>query len=181
MSSQLTWRKTRDQAFGGGATGRDLSALSVLVVEDNLNTRRMVREILKAFGISNVVDARDGAVALTVMRSVPPDVIVCDINMTPLDGIGFVRMLRTSPDSPDAFVPVIMLTAYSSRHRVGAARDAGANEFIVKPFAPKTLYDHLISVIDSPRPYVRTDDFFGPDRRRHDTGPLAAGKERRGS
>jgi len=86
--------------------------------------------------------------------------------MEPLDGIDFTRMVRTAPDSPNPFVPIIMLTAHSSMERVIQARDSGVNEFLAKPVTAKGLYNRIATVIESPRQFVRASEYFGPDRRR---------------
>jgi DNA-binding response OmpR family regulator len=71
-----------------------------------------------------------------------------------------------------------MLTAHSDKTRVEAARDAGASEFCAKPVTAAELLRKVGAVIDRPRPFVRTDSYFGPDRRRRDD-PAYKGEERR--
>ena len=83
-----------------------------------------------------------------------------------LDGTDFVRLVRTGDDSPNPFVPIIMLTAYSERSKVIAARDAGVTEFCCKPVTAKELFRKVRSIVNTPRPFVRTSNYFGPDRRR---------------
>ena len=75
-------------------------------------------------------------------------------------------MVRTAPDSPNPFVPIIMLTAHSSLERVIQARDSGVNEFLTKPVTASGLYSRISTVIESPRQFVRASEYFGPDRRR---------------
>ncbi|HEY0267556.1 MAG TPA: response regulator, partial [Rhizomicrobium sp.] len=81
-------------------------------------------------------------------------------------GLDLVRMIRTSPQTPNPFVPVIMLTGYTSLDHVRQARDGGVNEFIAKPVSVKTMMSRMVSVIEHPRPFVRTGGYFGPCRRR---------------
>ena len=94
------------------------------------------------------------------------DVAVVDYKMTPLNGVEFVRLVRNSPDSPDPFLPVIMLTGHADRRRIDEARDAGVTEFLVKPVTAKALIGRLQGLILTPRPFVKLDGYFGPDRRR---------------
>jgi DNA-binding response OmpR family regulator len=75
-------------------------------------------------------------------------------------------MIRTSTASPNPFVPIIMLTGYTSLERVRQARDAGINEFLAKPVSVKAILSRLTSVIEHPRSFVRTKMYFGPCRRR---------------
>src|SRR3546814_1685570 len=69
--------------------------------------------------------------------------------------------------SKNVFVPIIMVTAQSEEWKVMKARDAGVTEFLVKPFSAKTMARRITVVVENPRQFVRTDEFFGPDRRRH--------------
>jgi two-component system, chemotaxis family, chemotaxis protein CheY len=113
-----------------------------------------------------------------VVREINPDICVLDWIMEGMSGLDLVRMLRTDPASPNPFVPVIMLTGYTQMDQVRQARDAGINEFIAKPVSVKTMMQRLTSVIESPRPFVRTKAYFGPCRRRRG-GDEYRGPERR--
>ena len=72
-----------------------------------------------------------------------------------------------------------MVTGHTEVRRVKYARDVGVNEFLAKPLSAKELYQKIISVIDHPRPFIRTKTFFGPDRRRKNVGPPRKVEERR--
>ena len=63
---------------------------------------------------------------------------------------------------------MIMLTGHADKDHVMAARDAGVHEFLAKPVSPRNVYGRLLSVLNSNRPFVRNDDYFGPDRRRRE-------------
>jgi DNA-binding NtrC family response regulator len=76
-------------------------------------------------------------------------------------------------------IPVIMITGHSTQRRVSEARDAGVNEFLAKPLTARGVLDRVALVIDHPRSYVRTDTYFGPDRRRHAHNPNWEGPWRR--
>jgi two-component system chemotaxis response regulator CheY len=144
----------------------DFERLNILLVEDDPSMRTLVRDILYAFGISNIQTAQEGSRAYAELRHFPADIVITDWEMEPLDGIDFTRMVRTSPDSPNPFVPIIMLTSHSSLVRVIEARDCGVTEFLTKPVTAKGLYSRLTSVIENPRQFVRASEYFGPDRRR---------------
>lgn len=144
----------------------DLSRLVILLVEDNAHMRRLIRDILRGLGVDQVLEAVDGSEALAAMKSNAVDVIVCDWMMEPLDGLDFVRLVRTSSDSPSPMVPIIMLTGHTERHRIVEARDAGVTEFLAKPVTPTGIYSRLRSIIEAPRPFVRVGKYAGPDRRR---------------
>ncbi|MDD9907042.1 MAG: response regulator [Rhodospirillaceae bacterium] len=144
----------------------DLEQLNILLIEDDASMRALIRDMLYAFGISNIQTAQEGSKAYAELRHFPADIVLTDWVMEPLDGIDFTRMVRTAPDSPNPFVPIIMLTAHSSMERVIQARDSGVNEFLAKPVTAKGLYSRIATVIESPRQFVRASEYFGPDRRR---------------
>jgi len=143
-----------------------LTALNVLLVEDNPHMRQLLRQILNAYGIKNVFEADDGALGYERFKHKKADLIIVDWMMDRLNGIEFTRMVRTDDDSPDKFVPIIMLTGYTEKERVVEARDCGVTEFMAKPVSAQSLYDRIVSVIEGPRPFVEVGSYFGPDRRR---------------
>jgi DNA-binding response OmpR family regulator len=144
----------------------NIERVNFLIIEDNKHMSVMVKTILTAFGARNILEASDGADAFKVLKHFPADIIICDWVMQPLDGIDFVRMVRTSADSPNPYVPIIMLTGYTEMHRVTEARDAGVNEFLAKPVSAKKLYSRIVAIIEHNRNFIKNKQFFGPDRRR---------------
>lgn len=150
--------------------GYNLKNLRFMIVDDNAHMRSLLRVILSALGCknSNIHEADSGESAFQKLSSVKVDIIITDWRMSPVSGIEFVRQLRLSEDSPDPFLPVILLTGHTEMKRVLTARDAGVNEFLAKPVAPKELYTKIRSIIENPRPFVKTETYFGPDRRRRD-------------
>lgn len=140
--------------------------MTFLVVDDNRDTITLITQMLRGFGVGNVDNARDAPSALDILRSKPIDLIICDWQMKPVDGIKFTQLVRRAPDSTNPFVPIIMVTAYGEPELVCEARDSGVNEFLVKPVAPATLLSRIVSVLAAPRDFVETQEFFGPDRRR---------------
>ena len=138
-----------------------------MVVDDNRHMLNLIEAILRGLDIRIVSSKVDAADAFKEMNISAVDLVICDQMMEPLNGIEFTQLLRTSKDSPDRFVPVIMVTGNSDVATVKAARDAGVTEFMVKPVSAKGLYARILEVINNPRPFLRTKTFFGPDRRRH--------------
>jgi len=144
----------------------DLSNLQVLVVEDNRFMQLLLRNILQQFKIRSIRTVADGADGLSEMKGFAPDLVICDWEMEVLDGLEFTRLVRTSKDSQNPYVPILMLTAHTEAYRVMEARDAGITEFLAKPISAAQVYDRICRIIDHPRQFVSTKTFFGPDRRR---------------
>jgi CheY-like chemotaxis protein len=145
-----------------------LNALQVLLVDDNQHMRAITSAILQSAGVRKIREVGDGGAGLDALKEQAFDVAIVDFNMFPLDGVEFTRLVRNSADSPNPYLPIIMMTGHSEKSRVTEARDAGVTEFVVKPITAKAIFDRLNAVIFKPRPFVKTEGYFGPDRRRTD-------------
>ena len=143
-------------------------SLRVLLVDDNQHMRAIVTTVLAGVGVKQVHETRDGVEALEALREWPADLAIVDFQMFPVDGVEFTRMVRNAPDSKNPYLPIIMMTGHSEKSRVYEARDAGVTEFVAKPLTAKSVLDRMQAVIYHPRPFVRTNTYFGPDRRRRD-------------
>jgi CheY-like chemotaxis protein len=141
-------------------------SLRVLIVEDNQHMRALLRTLLNSVGIREVHEAGNGTAALEVLREKRCDLVLSDLAMKPMDGIDFTREIRLSTRSANPFMPIIMITGYTEKHRVEAARDAGVTEFLAKPITAQSLFSRIAKIVERPRPFVRCDSYFGPDRRR---------------
>ncbi len=126
----------------------------------------LLKSLLNTYGFEQVSTARNGDEGFEVFCKESPDLVITDWMMKPGDGISLARRMRNDPISPNQFVPVILMTGFSEQRRVMQARDAGITEFLVKPFNARDLYRRIAQIIERPRQFVRSEDFFGPDRRR---------------
>lgn len=143
----------------------DFSDISVLVAEHNSYMRQTIRSILRTFNIGQIEEARTTEHAWDSYRLHKPDVVFAD--WAPgFDGMSLLKRIRRDDDSPNPFVPVIVVTSLSDKEHVLTARDLGMTEFLAKPFSPKLIYLRLRIIAEQPRSFVRTGNFFGPDRRR---------------
>ena len=140
--------------------------LSVLIVEDTVPMRKLVISVLDTLGVGRIFSAVDGETGFDIFCKEKPDIIITDWHMIPMSGIELVNKIRLDSASPNKMVPIIMMTGYSAMPRVSEARDCGATEFLVKPFSANDLARRIAYVINKPRDFIETDDFFGPDRRR---------------
>ena len=156
-----------------------LEGIDFLLVDDNAFSRHIVRMVLRSLGCRTIREATSGADALKELWHRTPDIVIADWLMQPISGIEFTREVRGRGDKPYSFLPVILLTAYSEEQHVVTACDAGVDEFVVKPFAARTLFDRIHRVIEKRRPFVKMEGYFGPDRRRQQQ--VHEGEERRGS
>jgi two-component system chemotaxis response regulator CheY len=121
----------------------DLS-MPVLVVDDYKTMIRIIRNLLKQLGFSDVDDAADGTQALDMLRQKKYGLIISDWNMEPMTGYELLREIRT--DDNLSRTPFIMVTAESKTENVIAAKKAGVNNYIVKPFNAATLKSKIDAV-----------------------------------
>jgi CheY-like chemotaxis protein len=157
-----------------------VGSVSALILDDNAHMRGLLRAILSSFNVRQVEEASDALDALQVLRNATLDMAFVDFRLTGLDGLEFCRLVRTASDSPNPYLPIIMVTAYSERSRVLGAINAGVDEFLVKPVRAVDVASRLNAVIERRRPFVRSADYFGPDRRRR-KDPKYRGPLRRSS
>ncbi len=141
--------------------------ISILVVDDTAPMRQLLISVLKTLGIENIEYAVDGREGFHRFCKIKPDLVISDWEMSPEDGLKLVYNLRRNPVSPNRMVPVLLLSGYSARKRVSQARDAGATEYLAKPFSVHDLAMRIEHMVLRPRKFVdNLPSFFGPSRRR---------------
>lgn len=155
-----------------------LEALHVLVVDDHRPMRIIVRSVLRGFGIGKISEAGSGAEALHAVAKSPVDFAIVDYRMADTGGIEFTKTIRTGLNTPNRFLPVIMLTGHVDRTRLFRARDAGVTELLCKPLVVRDLGQRIDTLIRRPRPYASASSYFGPDRRRRTVAIPAALRRR---
>ncbi len=115
-------------------------AKTILVIDDSWSVRQLVSLTLQSAGY-DVIEATDGADALTKLSGQEINLIICDVNMPNMDGISFVKEVKKSDTYK--FTPVIMLTTESQEKKKQEGQAAGAKAWVVKPFRP----DQLLSAV----------------------------------
>jgi two-component system chemotaxis response regulator CheY len=120
--------------------------IKFLIVDDFSTMRRIVRNLLKELGYTNVDEAEDGAMALSKLRKEPFDFVISDWNMPVMDGLTMLQSIRA--DAALAKIPVLMVTAEAKKENIIAAAQAGANGYVVKPFTAATLDEKLAKIFE---------------------------------
>jgi CheY-like chemotaxis protein len=139
--------------------------LSALIVDDADSMRTLLCRLLKRIGITTAEFA-DGSAALAAARSSAPDFVLTDFSMAPMDGLAFTRALRSMKDEKMRALPIILITGYTERTTLEAARDAGVSAILAKPVTAATLYGRIEEVVTRPRPFISVQAYSGPCRRR---------------
>lgn len=148
----------------------DFSGLKIFVVDDIAFMRTVLRDLLVALGVErgNIAAFSNGEKALEEIGAQCPNLLVTDYRMEPMDGLELMRRVRHHRDKLISHTPIILCTGCTESQYVKAARDAGVNEVLAKPVNARALYERLRSIVEEPRPFEKSEDYFGPDRRRRD-------------
>lgn len=151
-----------------------LQNVSVLVYDPDPPIAGIVRHVLMQLGFGNINVTHDRDEALEYFLDNTVDFIITDYDPAPIrDDLDLVTFIRTSPDSTNRTVPIIMLSGQTEEQHVVWARDAGITEFAAKPFTAKTLSERIVRIIENPRSFIITKRYVGPDRR-HKNQPSPA-------
>ncbi len=162
--------------------------LLVMVVEDNEYMLDIFITALKRMGFTRTARAKNVKEAVDFLRAggksfsggEQVDIIISDLIMGAASGQHLLQWVRDDKASPNRFMPFIMISGAADRVNVETTRDKGVSEFIVKPFSVESVYKVLQRIIDTPRQFVTTHNYFGPDRRRSSkAGPPESGERRR--
>ena len=133
--------------------------------------RALLRALMNALGITTIYEATNGDDAFDILRNLKPDLILTDLSMKPINGIEFTLQVRNAASSPNPYIPIIMITGHTERHRVEAARDAGVTEFLAKPITAQSLFSRVGEIVDHPRAFREMRRLFRP-------GPQASPQRR---
>lgn len=145
--------------------GIGFSGCRALILDPSLSNRRLLHDILNDLHCDHVVSVSMLDDAWGELRKGGFNVVFLDWS-SELDAPSVLHMLR-GQSSPERFVPVVVVASYSGIDDVTRIRDAGATEFILRPFSKEVVASRLRAIVRVPRPFVESENFFGPDRRRH--------------
>ena len=120
--------------------------MKILVVDDFSTMRRIIKNLLKDLGFSNIQEDDDGSTALPMLQQGDFDFVVTDWNMPGMQGIDLLRAIRA--DDKLKHLPVLMVTAEAKKEQIVAAAQAGVNGYVVKPFTAATLKEKLEKIFE---------------------------------
>ena len=120
--------------------------IKILVVDDFATMRKVIRNILKQVQYENIVEAEDGVVALSILKSQKIDFVISDWNMPNMTGYELLKAVRADPEIGKT--PFLMITAESLQENVVAAVKAGVSNYIVKPFTAETLNEKITKIME---------------------------------
>ncbi|CAK0753578.1 hypothetical protein CCP2SC5_190039 [Azospirillaceae bacterium] len=160
---------------------RGYSRIQALLVDPNPNTRRTVYRMLMQAGIGSVAVAVGVKDAFDLVRKQPPDIIITEYSLEHGNGLALIQKIRTSVDSPNPFLPIIVLTSYGEINNVFRARDFGCDEYLLRPISFQTLIGRIDYLSKKEREFVMAPVFIGPSRRRRNINSHATPKRQNDS
>ncbi len=137
----------------------NLENFRVLVVDDNMPIRMLIRMLLLDLGVGQVDMAADGLEGLELYHTLKPDIVMVDWRMDKMDGLTFAKTLRQSKDSAAQHVPILMMAGFSHQDKATQAQDAGITDLLIKPFTVETLVEHIGQAIEKSSDPVQANDF----------------------
>jgi CheY-like chemotaxis protein len=173
MSSVRKMTETRVQDFANKR---------VLLVDDHTHIRAIFTSILNGLGMFRLSTADRSDRALSTLEAEPIDLVITDFNMPGLSGIGLAQRIRQEIRSKNPrfnpSIPIIMITSFGTKKCLMAARDAGVDEFLAKPFTTLAVAERIDSAINMQRSFIVSENYIGPCRRRK-VDPILSGLKRR--
>jgi CheY-like chemotaxis protein len=143
----------------------NLGGLAILIADSNSYLRRITHGMLRGFGANKLFEVEHYLGVVQVLTGQKIDVMLCDTRLPPEGGLSLTRTIRRTLGNENRTMPILMMTTDSREATIKMARDAGVNMVIAKPMSPKALYDRLAWIAFTPRNFVDTETYFGPDRR----------------
>lgn len=155
-----------------------LKNFNILLVEDFDFVKTLIVAMLRIFGVGSVTTCINAQEAIEILSanmtrahkgiSKPFDFVLTDWMMPDGSAPELIKWIRNHELEAIRFLPIIVISTFASEDVVTEARDFGVNEVLVKPVSADKVATRILSIIDQPRPFVKTISFFGPDRRRRD-------------
>lgn len=135
-------------------------SLDIVVVDDSQPMRHIYQSIILSFGVKRLRLFSGGQDALNEMVNDPPNLLITDWRMKPMDGYELLKTIRRSDMMPLSLLPVIMVTGYASRHFVQKCFDAGVQQFLVKPVSPNTIFERIKWTLSDSRFLLAENDVY---------------------
>ena len=147
----------------------DLAKLRVLTVDDSPYMIKIIKAMLDAMGVGSILGVNSAGDVPAAMQDWQPDLLITDHLMEPVDGLALIEQIRRLESGRNRYIPIVLLTGNAKFEVVKAARHGvGADAVLVKPVSVARLHACIVALYESPRNFIETASYFGPDRRAQD-------------
>jgi CheY-like chemotaxis protein len=143
----------------------NLRDLVILIADSNSYFSMIVHGILRSFGANKVIEVKSAMGVIHALNAQKIDILLCDARLPPHGGLSLTRAIRRKADNENRIMPILVMSGDTRETTIKQVRDTGANMVIAKPMSPASLYDRLAWIALTPRQFVETPTYFGPDRR----------------
>lgn len=154
------------------------SKISVLKVVKGGKLPEILDGMLRKAGVERIFSADNLSQMFDIIREEKVDIVLIDDNPPVLDGVNLISEIRLGEDSPDCYLPVILMSRSKSIRRTSKALEAGVHTIMLQPFPASRLLSHITRCITDPPKFVCSDQYFGPDRKSMDKPASPAVAER---
>lgn len=142
------------------------SKMPVLIADSDRDSAKLLKNILMIIGFKEIYLCHNGRDAISILLNKNIQLMISDWTIPPLDELELIKYVRQSENHVDNSIPIILLTKNATKESVKMARDMGVTEFLIKPYTADALRDRITSAIETPRKFIKSKGFVGPDRRR---------------
>jgi len=149
----------------------NFKGVSALLVDRNHYCCSLVAQMLRGFGLQGIVSCETGTAAKEAITGNHFDICVMEADLPDMSGADLITWIRREQKEPLRFMPVLVLSGYTQRRLVSISRDAGANLLLNKPVSAQAVFDRVAWLARTPRSYIETRNYVGPDRRFRETVP----------
>ena len=149
----------------------NFKGVTTLLVDRDRYTRSLIAQMLRGFGVGGIEAVDGGEAAMKYVKEHFVDLLIVEADLPDMRCSDFIRWVRRENKEPLRFVPILVLNGYTQMRMVSAVRDAGANIVVKKPVSAQTLFQRVAWIARTPRAYIETPDFVGPDRRFKEVTP----------
>lgn len=143
----------------------NLGGLVILVADPNPYLRKLIFGMLRSFGANKLLEVDGLPSLLQTLSDQKIDILLCDMRFPPIGGLKVTENIRRTESNENRTMPILIMSSDGRETTIKSARDAGANMVVAKPISAKSLYDRLAWIAFTPRKFVDTATYFGPDRR----------------
>lgn len=149
----------------------NFKGVTALIVDRNPYYRSLIAQMLRGFGIHSINSCESGEEAKKFLIEYPIDFCLIEADLPDISGANLIRWIRQEQKEPVRFVPILVFSGYTQLRLLSVTRDAGANLLLRKPVSAQAIYDRIAWLGNTPRAYIETDLYIGPDRRFQDKAP----------
>jgi CheY-like chemotaxis protein len=149
----------------------NFKGVSALLVDRNAYCRSLVAQMLRGFGVQIIEACETGAAAQEALKVNHYDLCFTEADLPDMGGADLINWIRREQKDPLRFVPILVFSGYTQLRLLSVTRDAGANLLLKKPVSAQAIFDRISWLARTPRAYIETGSYVGPDRRFKESDP----------